>query len=185
MWGDYMVELENYFDNLVPIKIDSLLKEINLPVRLQNILKINKFYSEESFYQKVEQLTLQHTSQYLFPNQLLSFYPQVKERCATTNLTCNLSGAVIKKGSFYYTYHPFIENLKTGRVYTIRKKISAELSYVDCFPQDLFTYEEWYYRLKNSYYENSDNIIDFYFLSCECGEDCLDLYPLRKSKRKK
>lgn len=167
------------------VNIDYLLKEIDLPIRLQNILKANHFYSEKQFYQKVEQLIQEHTSNYLFHNQLVSFYPQFRERKASSNLLCNITGAVIKKGSYYFTYHRFIENLETGRVYTINKKICAELAYIDYFPQDLFTYEGWYYHLKNAYYENFDGIIDFYFLSRSCSEDCLDLYPLGNSKNKR
>lgn len=167
-----------------PISIKYLLKEVNLPVRLMNILVQKDFYSEEDFYKEVDKLTLEHTSYYLFPNRLISFYPQVIERCAKREITCNLSGARIKEGSFYYTYHPFMEDLKSGRVYTISKKIHAELSYIDYFPQNLFTYEEWYYKLKNAYYEH-DDIIDFYFLSRECGENCLDPYLLNISKKKR
>lgn len=183
--GDYMVELADSFQNSKLIDINSLLETVDLPVRLLNILKSDDFYSEEAFYKMVEQLTLQYTSQYLLPNQLVSFYPQVKERRASTNLICNLSGSIIRKGSFYYTYHPFLENLNTGKVYTIHRNIRAELGYIDYFPQDLFTYEDWYYRLKNAYYEDNDDVIDFYFLSRECGEDCLNLYPLGRSKGRK
>ncbi len=123
-------------------------------------------------------------SSYLFPNQYVSFYPQIKERCASTDLTCCLSGSVIKKGSCYCSYSPFIEHLKTGRVYTISKRICIEASYIDSMPHDLFTYEEWYYRIKNCYYQNYDSEIDFYFLSCELGDTCLDLHMLGKSKQK-
>lgn len=183
----YMSELEDFILDRSYINITPLLQEIDLPVRLLNILKVRRFHSEELFYQNVEQLILQYISRYLFPNQLVSFYPQVKEKIASRNLVCHLSGASIKKGSFYYTYHPFIENLETGRVYTIKKKICTELAYIDYFPQDLFTYEEWYYRIHNAYYANDNDIVDFYLLSCECGEFCLDLYPLGqgKSRRKK
>lgn len=183
--GVYMDELENLiFDNNF-IDISYLLQELDLPVRLLNILKSKHFYSVDSFYQAVEELTQQYTSHSLFPNELVSFYPHVKERMARKDLICHLSGAYIRKGSFYYTYHPFIQNLVTGKVYTIQKKICTELAYIDYFPQDLLTYEEWYYRVHNAYCESDNGPIDFYLLSCECGEDCLDLYPLGKAKRKK
>lgn len=181
-----MVELDGYFGNLEPIDISGLLKEVNLPVRIINILKEERFYSIDSFYNMVDKLTLTHTSQFLFPNRLVSFYPQVRERHASCDLVCNLSGARIKQGSLYYTYHPFIEDLKSGRVYTIKKKIKAELGYIDYFPQNLITYEEWYYKVKNAYYFSDDNnTIDFYSLSVECGEDCLEPYLLGKSKVRK
>lgn len=179
-----MVEFDDGFEIRKPIDIKNLLKEVQLPIRLINILKVDTFYSEDAFFQAVDKLVLEHTSHYLFPNRLISFYPQVIERHATKDLICNLSGAKINKGSFYYTYHPFMEDLKSGRVYTIKRKIHTELGYIDYFPQDLFTYEEWYYKVKNAYYGNNDTI-DFYFLSRECGESCLEPYLLGISKKKR
>lgn len=182
-----MVDFDDYFEVLEPINIEKLLMDVDLPIRLINILKGNVFYSEESFFKTVDKLVLEHTSHYLFPNKLVSFYPQVREYHASSDVTCNLSGARIKKGSIYYTYHPFIEELESGKVYTIRKNIKAELGFIDYFPQDLATYEEWYYKIKNAYYVNNDSKIDFYSLSVECGMDCLEPYllGLSKNKRKK
>ena len=68
----------------------------------------------------------------------------------------------------------------------MKKRIIAEVGYQDLFPQDITTYEEWYYKVKNAYYDtNSNDIIDFYLLSCECGESCLELYQLGQSKKRK
>lgn len=166
------------------IDVNKLLKDINLPVRIKNILLNNKFYSENSFFKMVDKLVIEHTSHFLFPDNFVSFYPQVREYSASRDLVCDLSGAIIKKGSLYYTYHPFMENLNTGSVYTIKKCIRSELGYIDIFPQDLFTYEEWYYKLKNAYYFNDDKI-DFYQLSCKCGDDCLEPFLLRYSRNRK
>lgn len=68
----------------------------------------------------------------------------------------------------------------------MKKRIITEASYQDCLPKDIATYEEWYYKVKNAYYNvNSDDIIDFYLLSCECGDSCLELYQLGQSKKRK
>ena len=58
--------------------------------------------------------------------------------------------------------------------------------FVDELPKDLFTYEEWYRKLTTSYYQK-DDIIDFYYLSSVCGDNCLEPYllGLSKNKRKK
>lgn len=169
----------------IPIPFDYLLSLYpDLPVRFVNKLKNETFYSEESFLEELDRLYLEHQSSFLFPNQLIAFYPQLIEKVASRDITCNLSGAKIKAGSFYCTYHPFMEDIKNGRVYTIQKKINAELGFIDCFPQNLVTYEEWYYKLKNAYYR-TDDTIDFYFLSRECGENCLEPYLLGISKKKR
>lgn len=110
----FMVEIKYLEDQKEPIDIVPLLAELNLPTRFIHILKRQTFYSKETFYQKVESLEQEYMSYYLFPNQYVAFYPQIKERCAQTNLVCHLSGGVIKKGSFYCSYSPFVESLKTG-----------------------------------------------------------------------
>ena len=177
----------DFFDNYIPadpIDISKLLAEVDLPVRIKNILINDKFYSEDSFYKMVDKLVLEHTSHFVFPNKLISFYPQVREYTASRDLVCNLSGAKIKKGSLYYRYHPLMQDVITGKVYTIKKDIKVELGYIDYLPQDLVTYEEWYYKLKNADY-TSDDKIDFYGLSCECGDSCLEPYLLGYSKKRK
>lgn len=180
--------MDVFIDNCIkkkPISFDYLLSlSPNLPIRFVNILKNENFYSEESFFEKLEELYLEYESHFLFPNRLIAFYPQIIEKVASHDITCNLSGAKIKAGSFYCTYHPFMEDIENGRVYTIQKRINAELGFIDYFPQNLVTYEDWYYKLKNAYYR-TDDIIDFYFLSRECGENCLEPYSLGISKKKR
>lgn len=183
-----MSSFDDFIFNDEPINIENLLKEEDLPIRFVNILRNERFYSVDSYFKRVQELYLQYTSSFLFPNRLMAFYPQLKENNATRELTCNLSGAKIKKGSVYYTYYPFIEDIKNGRVYTVSKRINATLDYVDYFPKSLIEYEEWYYKIKNSYFNCDDSgPIDYYFLSVECGEDCLEpkLLGISKSRRKK
>ena len=167
------------------ILIKTLKNDYQLPTRLANILRQRNYKNEEEFYNLYEELLTRYTSNYLFPGKLMEFYPQIKERRAKNILICDLSGAQLKPGSCYYSYHPFIEDLQSGIVYTIKKKIKTSLEYLDEFPQDLVTYEEWYYRLKNSYYVTQNNNIDFYHLSIQCGENCLEPYALGLSKKRR
>ena len=181
-----MTEFDNFLFVSEPIIIDNLIKEIDLPVRFINILRSEKFYNETSFYERVQELYAEYSSSFLFPNRLMAFYPQLKERTSTKEITCNLSGAKIKSGTVYYTYYPFIEDVNNGRVYTVSKRINATLDYVDYFPKTLIEYEDWYYRLKNSYFNCDDSgPIDYYFLSVECGEDCLEPKLLGVSKKRR
>lgn len=75
-----------FINKFEPIDITKLLLEMDLPIGVINILKENTFYSEENFFKTVDKLRLEHTSNYLFPNRLMSFYPQIKERHATNDL---------------------------------------------------------------------------------------------------
>lgn len=168
------------------IDVDEVLSSIEVPTRIANILRRRKYHSMDSFYNDLYSLLSLYQSQLLFPNRFMAFYPQVKERHASKELTCNLSGAKIKKGSIYYTYHPFIEDIQNGRCYTISKEIKTTLDYIDLFPQDLSTYEDWYYKVKNAYYNsNSNEKIDFYSLSIECGDTCLEPKLLGISKNRR
>lgn len=178
--GDFMVEI-NIDDFLISSSIE-------IPVRIVNILKQKKYYDEAVFYNDLVSLLSSYQSQILFPNRYMAFYPQVRERHASKDLVCNLSGAKIKQGSLYYAYHPFIEDISNGRCYTISKNIISTSSYFDMFPQNLATYETWYYKVKNAYYNpSSDDIIDFYSLSVECGDTCLEpkLLGISRSRRSK
>lgn len=156
--------------------------EITLPKRLVNRILDKKFYNELKLYKYIEELILEHTSNFLFPNHYIAFYPQVKEFKASKDTICNLSGAVIKKGEMYYCYHPLIEDLSDNKVYTISKKVKASLGYQDKFPTTLAHYEEWYYKLKNAYYNESDEI-DFYLLSVECGDTAFEVIELKKNSK--
>lgn len=114
--GGFMFDID-LFSNLEPIDITPLLIETDLPIRLVNLLKKEKFYNMESFYKAVENLKLKYMSSYFFPNEYVFFYPQIRERHAITDLTCCLSGSRIQKGSLYCSYSPFIENLERGGIH--------------------------------------------------------------------
>ena len=157
-------------------------EEIVLPKRMMNQISKRTFYSKLHLYQSLQEMMNEYTSEFLFPGHYIAFYPQVMERKASSNITCQLSGAPIRKGKSYYCYWPFLEDLNNGRVYTTSKKIKTSPGYQDYFPATLAEYEDWYYRLKNAYYIDSD-VIDFYNLSVECGETALDLVELKKKRR--
>ncbi len=181
-----MVDLDALLkEKTTKIDIQKYVKDLKLPSRILHILEEKDYDTEDHFFENFNRTVLEYTSHYLFPNRWIAFYPQVVEHHAICDTLCNISGAIIKKGSFYCTYHPFMEDLVSGRVYTIKKKINAEYSFMDYFPKDLVTYEEWYYRIKNAYYEENDSIIDFYNLSISCGEHCLEPYALGPSKKRK
>lgn len=167
------------------ININEFLQKENivLPLRMINRLKEKQYDSELKLYRAIETIALEYTSQLLFPHSYVAFYPQVVQYKASFRMTCQLSGAPIQKGESYYCYWPFIQNLSNSKVYTISKKIKSSLGYIDYFPQTLSEYEDWYYKLKNAYYSHSD-VIDFYNMSVECGENALDLIELHKQKRK-
>lgn len=122
--NEFDLFLNNYSNNEKYI-IDFLKRSnIILPSRMINdITKLSKHTSnEEEIYNNVCAVILKYTSNYLFPHNYISFYSVIKEKPSTKNLMCHLSNAPIKKGDAYYEFHPFIENLTNGRIFTTSKK---------------------------------------------------------------
>lgn len=155
--------------------------DINIPIRLKNIIKQKTFKNELQFYNYLENLIGAYTSIYLFPNDYVAFYPHIISHKASTPITCAISNAKINIGSSYICYRPLIENLTTNTTYTTNKTIKAEPYYYDYFPQTLFDFEVWYQKLLNSEYF-TDDIIDFYNLSINCGDNCLSLHKFNKKR---
>lgn len=85
------------------INIEQFLIEMSIPTRFANILKEKKYYTLDSFYKDVEILYSNYESQILFPGQLIAYYPQIIQKVAKNNITCQLSGGIIKKGSVHFT----------------------------------------------------------------------------------
>ncbi len=167
--------------------MEILVNQDHLPTKIVKILKEKHFRNETEFYRFYEELLMKYTSSYLLQSQWIEFYPIIKERTAKTDFSCYLSGTKIKKGDFYITYHPFIEDLETKKVYVTKREIKSIPDFLEYFPTDILSYEDWYSRLQNSYSYEIMNVggVDFYNLSIEGGEHCLDLYPLNLSKTKK
>lgn len=159
--------------------------QIELPTRIINIVKQQYFSSELEFYRFLDEIVNEHTSHFLFPNHLCSFYSKVNEYIASCDTICYLTGAPIRTGESYYVYRPLLQDLNTNKVYTVKKSIQAALGYIDLFPSTLFEFEEWCYKLENAYYEPIDTI-DFYDFSTNYGSDVLALRELdRHSNRGK
>lgn len=174
-----MFEATNLIDNLKNIDY--------LPNRIINLLKEKQFSSEEDFYRFYEELLLSYTNSYLLKGKFVEFYPIVRNRVAKCDFSCQLSGTKIRQGSAYITYHPFVEDFGNKRVYVIKKEIKALPDFLDILPTNMAMYEEWYIKLQNciSYESMNGGRVDFYNLSVECGENCLDLYPLNLSKKRR
>lgn len=166
--------------------IDELKITDHLPTKIVNILKENHFKNEAEFYRFYEKLLIKYTNSYLIKGQFIEFYPIIQERIARSDFSCYLSGTKINCGNTYIAYHPFVEDLDNRRVYVIKKEIKALPDFLDVLPKNMVTYEDWHSRLKNCYQNEIINGggVDFYNLSVECGENCLDLYPLKLSRKK-
>lgn len=132
-------------------------------------------------FRLLEELYLEHTSSFYFPGEICTFYPKIVEQRSRTVRYCNISGAKIMPGSFYYCYRPFLENLSSGKKYVLKKTICAEAGFLEFFPKTLFEFEQLSLNLTHPY-NKEDTYYNYYELSKNLGE-VLELQELH-SKRK-
>lgn len=137
--------------------------------------------SIEEIYFDIEQYTESLRSEYLFNNDIVKFYPSIKEVVANRDTTCHFSGGIIRKGSLYCNYRPFLQNMDTGQKYVLKKTIKVETGYRHFLPTTLKKFEEFIYNLDNAYSLNKDSELDYYSINCNLGE--WSLLELKNNKK--
>ncbi|MCI8347477.1 MAG: hypothetical protein HFJ12_06005 [Bacilli bacterium] len=137
--------------------------------------KLNNL-SEEERYGILQLYYANNQSGYYFPNDLVAFYPQMKEQKASKEIVCNISETIISKGSCYINYRPILENLNTHEVYVLKRTIKCLPYYSDILPVNIRGLEHL-----------NDMIINTSIDSCDLNLECLRHYgeiKLLKLKRK-
>lgn len=137
--------------------------------------KLNNL-SEEERYQMLQLYYYNNQSRYYFPNDLVAFYPRMKEQKASKEFVCDMSETIISKGSYYINYRPLLENLNTHEVYVLKRTIKCLPYYSDILPVNIQELE----------YLN-DMIINTSIDSCDLNLESLRYYgeiKLLKLKRK-
>ncbi len=87
-------------------------------------------------------LELFNVSQTYFPNDVVYFYNESREMKASSPITCDINGSIIRKGTLYCYYNPLIQNKRTGIRYKLTRPIKIETSYEEYLPRDMFSFEE-------------------------------------------
>ena len=87
-------------------------------------------------------LELFNMSKTYFPNDVVYFYNESREMKASSPITCDISGSIIRKGTLYCYYNPLIQNKRTGTRYKLTRPIKIETSYEEYLPRDMFSFEE-------------------------------------------
>lgn len=89
-------------------------------------------------------------STYLFPGDIVYFYPKVEVLVAKTPHTCNISGAIIMPGDEYIVYKAFIYN-KSKHESFITPNIVLEVGSAYSLPTTLEEFEDFCFRVNHSY----------------------------------
>lgn len=90
------------------------------------------------------------------------------------------SGSIIKKGSYYIYYRPFLEDLTTGICYTISRPIKCDPSYLDELPTNIKELDELSRKMFCAYENNDD---DSYNFLTNYGSDRISLRKIGKKRR--
>ena len=89
-------------------------------------------------------------STYLFPGDVVYFYPKIEVLTAKISHTCSLSGAVIMPGSEYIVYKAFLYNKSKNESF-ITPTIVLEIGDAYPLPTTLEEFESFCYRVDHSY----------------------------------
>ena len=148
-------------------------------------LFISEDKSIEQIYFEIERYTYSLRSEYLFYNDIVRFYPFIKETVASKNITCHFCGSVISKGSLYLSYRPFLQNMSTGKKYVLQKTIKTEIGYREYLPTTLKEFEQFIYNLDNAYIQDRNTCLDYYSINSNLGNwSLLELKERRKQLKK-
>ena len=157
---------------------DFFINQYNLYI--EYLKKQNRFNRELVIRQyglpvsKIEENCFYNLEKYMDEDgNIMAFYPVMKEVRSSKIRTCCFSGSIIRKGSIYIYYRPFLENIITHTRYVLEKPICAELSYNDELPKN---YMEFHYM--DSQLQSGN---DFYYdFSVNYGSDSLKLTKLNR-----
>lgn len=145
-----------------------------------DLYKYGNISIEQIYYEELSELEYANTSEILLPNHEVILYQNIKEQKASKDITCMYSGSVIRKGSYYIYYKPFLEDLTDGICYTISRPIKCDSYYSDELPTNIKELDELSRRLFSSYENNDD--YSYNFLT-NYGSDRISLIKIRKKRR--
>ncbi len=100
---------------------------------------------------------MKHRSEILFPNELVEVYPRIREGHAKREITCDFSGARIKKGSLYVRYRPLVWSISKGDAYVLSRTIKVEFGYEYDLPNNIVELEALNDKML-SHADNNDGI---------------------------
>lgn len=126
--------------------------------------------------EEMDILEANHYSEYVFPEDKVNFYPNLKIVKTKNAFTCPISSSIINKGSECITYKPFLFLPNKKEAYVLKKAIKASTYYENFFPTNIKEFDEFAYKVNNSYTLNNE---EYYNFNCNYGD-----ITLRKLKRR-
>jgi len=167
---------ENLFDNETVSDIGlsqshkEMLSKLSFNRFNKRIISENLNLSIQEITDLIEIETLKHTSNWYFPGSICYFYPSLIERRAQKNYICDVTGECIRRGSFYLSYRPFIDNITLHKAFVLKRTILANSVSSDFFPTTFDEFESLARILTYSYELPQNSEYDYYDISTRVGE---------------
>ena len=150
---------ETHQEELESLKTNRIAKQIIEDMKGESINRIIEAILKE------EAINTSMDSDF-FSGDIVLVHESIKEYHTKTEMTCDFSANLIKKGGLYLNYRPIIENLTTKKVYVLKRSIKVEPAYFDLLPTNIAELEELNYKMK---LQIEDNYIDYSHLNQVMG----------------
>lgn len=137
----------------------------------------SKYKSLYVMLEENENLENSKYSEYVFPGEKVNFYPNLSIVKTNNTFTCPVSSEIIYKNSECIKYRPFIYLPNKKEVYVLNKTIKASTYYEYFFPINIKSFDDFVYKVNNSYDLNLD---EYYNFNSNYGD-----ITLRRLKRRK
>lgn len=141
-------------------------------ILLNTYPKYQDFFDEtkslEFNYSLFNQMKLELTSEYLFPGDLINYYPIIQTGTASKDYLCAITGSIIKNKSSYEQFKAFLYNLNKKTSY-VSKTIRYEIGSFNP-PNTLHEFENFIYKVTNAYQYNFE---EYYNISTNIGDNFL------------
>ena len=132
---------EEYVKEIANLKTNRIAKQITERMYGESI---NKIY--EAIL--IEETKNTSNDKDFFAGDLVLLHEIIKEYHTKTDIICDFSATLIKKGELYLKYRPILENISTNKIYVLKRSIKVEPVYFDMLPKNITELEELNYKMK-------------------------------------
>lgn len=146
------------------------------------IVEKNYGSSLEDIYYLIEEIETDYISDIYFPGETIIMYPNIKERRAKKQITCDFSAGIILPGSLYINYRPMLKNINNDLTYVLKRTMKVETGYEYNLPTNIQELESLAIKVRNN--SNNEIGIDYSHLSESIGGDFI-FQQLQNKRRKR
>lgn len=141
-------EIENLLTNklykrlFIELSYFSLfVKKYNLGIFDNNLYSSIHDFSLIDIYEKIMRIENNYKSNSIFKDFVI-MHNNIKIIKSRKNISCDFSGALILKNSFYCCYRPLFELINSNNMFVLKKSLKVEQQYEMDLPKNILEFEE-------------------------------------------